>query len=338
MSSQMHPDELDLMDYVDGAARHDVSKHVRACTICQHSVDGFADVGEPPSSTPGRAGVDARVSRSVLRALARPLPEEIRAGQLWRARWDDETQLVFVLNAVAPHCRVAPVSLDVHLAGPGVPTVGDSQSPIGLPLGVWTARAVDTRTSLLEQYLGELSAEVVESILDADAPQLKALDDRTVFADRLEEQLRLLAQSAEWEPVRSDERLTLSQVCTQVGLKLSDLVHLLGTDLPTALDLWRGDTDPSASQLSALDQAVSARGGRALPSSAAGPVLPGELLQELARPTWKARLLEARTGPSASESQARWDVAREALALTLAARSRRETRTNWAEVVDRVLP
>ena len=334
----MHPDEIDLMDYVDGTAGPDVAGHVRACTTCQHSVEGFSDVGEPPRDTPGKAAVvDARVSPSVLRALARPLPEEVRAGQLWRARWDDETQLVCVLYATAADCRVAPVSLDVHLAGPGVQTVEGSQSPVGLPLGIWTAHAVDTRVSLLELCLGAFPVEVDELAQDADTPQLGALDDRTVFADRLGEHLLLLAQRADWEPEQRGEQLTLSQACTQAGLRLNDLVQLLGIDLPTALDLWRGDTDPSASQLAVLDQAVSDRGGPDLPSSAAGPPLPVELLQELARPTWKARLLEARTGPSARESQARQDIARDALGLTLAARSRRETQTNWAEVLDRVL-
>lgn len=338
MSAQSHPDELDLMDYVDGAAGPDVSSHVDACIICQHDVEGFADVGEPPGGTPGRAVIDARVSPSVLEALARPLPKEARAGQLWRARWDDEAQLVYVLEAATPHCRLAPVSLDVHLAAPGVRIVEGSQSPVGVDLGVWMSRAVAARTSLLEQCLGDFPTDVIDPTLDADEPQLGALDDRTVFADRLEEQLLLLAQRAAWEPDQRAEQPSLSEAFAQAGLALNDLVQLLSVDLPTALDLWRGDTEPSASQLAVLDQVVSARGGTDLPSSAAGQSLPADLLQELARPIWKARVLQARTSPLAGEAEARHDATRMALDLTLAARSRRPMTTNWAEVLDRVLP
>lgn len=336
MSSDMHPDELDLVEYVDGVADPHLRTHLAECPVCQAAAAEFADAVPLPDWDAVLAAVDAAVSPYVLAALDTPLPDSVEAGQLWRARWDDDTQLVYVVAAEAATCRLAPISLDVHLAGPNVQTVDADDSPLGIPFGAWTARTVQARQSVLERYLGRLE-QTLGSDRGESSYELAALDDRSVFAGRLEERLVVLAGQAAWEPTPDRDQASLSTILQRAHINLTEMAALLDVDTATALDLWRGDSVPSAQQLAALDEAAAARGATTLPSAATSSDFPDELLDELTQPLWKGPILAASTRRSSTETAARQAAAAAAVRLTLAARRQRRTATDWAEVLGRVL-
>lgn len=335
----MHSDELDLMEFIDGTADAAVASHVEACPGCQRAVRQFVDLGGSPAAWSDPRPVEVEVSPGVVQALERDLPEQVRAGQLWRARWDIETLLVYVVRFDSSGCQLAPASLDVQLAEPRTRVVDEDESPLGVPVGVWAGRSLQAPFSLLERYLGTIDGNAVAADgLTPAADDLTPLDDRTVYAERLRDALRDLITAAAWEPAGPPEPLSLATVLGRAGLTMADLPDLLGIDVPTALDLWRGDVAPSGEQLAALDTAAEARGSGVVPSQATGPALPPELLLELARPRWKARVLAAASMRDLSEEAARRAAAAEALGLTLAARRRRTAESDWGEMLDRVLP
>lgn len=196
MGTDMHPDELDLMEFIDGNAGAGVRQHILHCQTCQRAVDETADVGDLPSGVAPQQ-VDVHVTPLIVEALGRELPRQARPGQLWRVRWDHDAVLAVIVSADRTTCRLAPVSLDVHLAGPEVIICEAADSPVGVAVGLWTTQVVDARVSLLERYLGDFGADVVAQIAAADSftdPEdatsgLSALDDRTVFAGRLRDAL-----------------------------------------------------------------------------------------------------------------------------------------------------
>lgn len=332
----MHPDELDLMEYVDGVADPHLRTHLSECPVCQAAAAEFTDAVPLPNWDAVLAAVDATVSPSVLAALDMPIPDSVEAGQLWRARWDDDTQLVYVAAAEPTTCHLAPISLDVHLAGPNARTVDADDSPLGIPFGAWTARTVQARQSVLEQYLGQIE-HTPGNGRGESSHELAALDDRSAFAGRLEERLIVLATQAAWEPTSQRDPAPLSTILQRAHINLAEMAALLDVDTATALDLWRGDSALSAQQLAALDAAAAARGATTLPSAATGSDFPDELLEELTQPLWKAPVLAARARRSTTETAARQAAAAAAVRLTLAARRQRRTATDWAEVLGRVL-
>jgi hypothetical protein len=336
VNSDMHPDELDLMEYVDGVADPHLRTHLLECPVCRAAAAEFADAVPLPNWDAVLAAFDVAVSPSVLAALDTPVPDSVEAGQLWRARWDDDTQLVYVVAAEAASCRLAPISLDVHLAGPNVRTVDADDSPLGIPFGAWTALTVQARKSVLERYLGQLEHRL-GSDRGESSYELAALDDRSVFAGRLEERLMVLSTQAAWEPTSERDPALLSTILQRAHIDLTETAALLDVDTATALDLWRGDRALSAQQLAALDEAAAARGAATLPSAATSSDFPDELLDELTQPMWKTPVLAARTRRSTNETAARQAAAAAAVRLTLAARRQRRTATDWAEVLGRVL-
>jgi hypothetical protein len=336
VSFDTHPDELDLMEYVDGVADPHLQTHLSECSVCQDAADEFADAVPLPNWDSVLDAVDAAVSPSVLAALDTPVPGRVEAGQLWRARWDDATQLVYVVAAEAATCRLAPISLDVHLAGPNVRTVDADDSPLGIPFGAWTARTVQARQSVLELFLGRLE-HTLGIDRDASSYELAALDDRSLFAGRLEERLVVLAMQAAWEPTSERDSTSLSMILQRAHINLTEMAALLDVNTATALDLWRGDRTLSAQQLAALDEAAAARGATMLPSAATSSDFPDDLLDELTQPLWKAPVLAARTRGSTTETAARQAAAAAAVQLSLAARRQRRAAMNWAEVLGRVL-
>lgn len=339
MGTDMHPDELDLMEFIDGTADAAVASHVEACPGCQQEVGQFVDLGGSPAAWSDPRPLDVEVSPGVVQTLERDLPEQVRAGQLWRSRWDDETLLVYVVDVDSSGCQLAPAALDVHLAEPRTRVVDDNESPLGVAVGVWAGRSLHAPFALLERYLGTVDGNEVAADELADAVnELTPLDDRTVYAERLRDALGDLITAATWEPDGPAEPLSLANVLGRAGLTMADLPDLLGIDVPTALDLWRGDVAPSAEQIAALDTAAKARGSGVVPSQSSGPALPPELLLELARPRWKARVLAAASNRDLSEEAARRAAAADALGLTLAARRRRTAVDEWGEMLDRVLP
>ena len=335
----MHPDELDLMEFIDGTADAAVASHVETCPGCQQAISQFVDLDGSPRAWSDPRPVDVEVSPGVVQALERELPEQVRAGQLWRARWDDGTLLVYVVRVDSSGGQLAPASLDVHLAEPRTRVVDEDESPLGVTVGIWAARSLHAPVTLLERYLGAVDGDEVAADGLAEAGgELTPLDDRTVYAERLRDALRDLITAAAWEPDGQAEPLSLAVVLGRAGLTMADLPELLGIDVPTALDLWRGDVAPSDEQLAALDMAAEVRGSGVVPSQATGPALPPALLLELARPRWKGRVLTAASSRGVSEEAARRAAASDALGLTLAARRRRTAVPDWGEILDRVLP
>ena len=335
MPAEAHPDELELMEVIDGTADAAVVQHVHSWPRCQSLTARAAAPRQPDAETRMPA---AAVTTTILSALRRSLPDRVRRGQLWRTRWDDDTALAYVLHADPQVLRLVPLSLDVHLADHRTVILRDS--PLGVPVGIWAGAEVSGSSAVLERYLGSCSPSVerdVRRLVTAPGTE-DPLSDRAQFRSALHAELSTLNDAAQSsQPKAPSDDAALSDVLAQAGLGVRDLAELLQVDLATALDIYRADVAPTPEQMSSLEQALPGDGSAGLPARTHTRAAPEELATELASPEHKASILTAREPWRLNESEVRGLALERATDLALAARVAQRSQRDWAEIVERVL-
>lgn len=271
-----------------------------------------------------------------LRQMSWPQPPldtpEVHPGQVWRAAWEDVVCLVMVLSI--------PEGRWVRAAAATGEPIGDDRTvsaatDSGLAMNVWSDVASMLPLFVLEQRVGDVSDEVLASVLAAqDQPPLtwppitSIHDDRALFRASLLDAVETLA-SLDWAEVRPSGDANLRDLAAERGLKASDLARILGTTPGEGRRLLDGKRNLTVSEA----QEFAMEFGQPVQTVVSfDEGLLTELDQPALRPLLHQRAVDRFAG---DEVAARRDVAE--FTGALAARHREAGERNWRELLQEYL-
>ena len=280
-----------------------------------------------------RAGSAAATSPMLLEAIraaesAVTTPDPAR-GQLWRAAWEDVTQLVVVLQVTGPGvAMVAPVTTDPPAADDISAILDADLTVLGQPATVWGGLAENVPFRVFDLLIGEVAAVVVDVVeqlaagghsdalpagVRAGVPITSPFDPAAEARAELSDNLESLS-SAVWIPQASGSARSLRELLKgrpDMPALMESLVEGLGLPLPAVIDIVMGRSPVTPDQADAVAEVTGLTAQQVL--DAVSP-LPAELVSELDRPRWR-KALRARHRPGEPEAAARLTAAYGVLAL-----------------------
>lgn len=257
-----------------------------------------------------RAAVTAAAVPPTLEAAWNgPVPDPA-AGQVWRARIAELTELVLLIAVDAHTVMAAPVSIDAEYADEQAVTVPADESPLGVATTVWLGLAHTVPMRTLDRCAGRLTppaAEVTSTIRGIGQPGAAVVSAAQPVAEyraRLADCIEKLSNVSSEIPGTGE----LPALLTTAGLKPSRLVEL-GLDTPRALSVARGTAAVNENEAEVLARELD----RSLDDVLnANPAPPTDLTTWLDRPQRRRQLegLAAQRGIDAEEARvhAAYDV------------------------------
>jgi hypothetical protein len=223
----------------------------------------------------------ATLPSSVRLAWSGHLPEPA-VGQMWRARWGSVTQVLLVMDASARSVRAAPVTFDLDMADDSAVILPAEASDLTLQLVVWTNDAMSLSLRVLDRFLGSLADDPRE-VLNAPRgrPVLTVADERAVSRARMQDALDVFL-SARWAPEGVG---TLNEVLGKIDRKR--LGDVLAVPDRVVIALLRGRNGVTPEQAERLAPVLKETPENLL---AANPPLPEDLVADLDRPVYRAKV------------------------------------------------
>jgi hypothetical protein len=255
----------------------------------------------------------------------------LRAGTVWRARWDDVALLVLLVgNPTATTVAVTPVTFDDTGAEADTLLVAFT-SGRGATLAVRRTLRRDLPLALLDRPVGELPLAVIAWTVGGPVPDdarlagpaLPSVVFRSPVHADLEDDLDgLIAAVPALTPVSSRRPVTGARKGVLPSEEqFAALMARLGVSLPVVLDLVDGKREPSPEEVAALRDIVGVTPEVTPP--------PAELVIEMYHPRWKATVLDLARRRDMKEAAARAVMASGAFAL--AARQTGDQTPDWRE-------
>lgn len=301
-----------------------------------------------------RAGATATVSPRLLAAAhsadsAVSMPDPAR-GQLWRALWDDATQLVLVLRVTAAGTAVViPVTVDPPASDEFSVVADAAVTVLGHEATFWGGLAADIPFLVFDVLIGSVAQVIVEAAVHVatnggqemlpeglttgtrvESPFDPAAGIRAELSDALE-RLREAAWATQAPPAgeslpellkgRDDVPALMREIADALDLKPPEVIKILKGVRPVTPEHAR-----TVARITGLtEQQVL---------SAVSP-LPAGLIRELDRPKWR-KALRSHRSPDGSETAARLKVAYGTLALA-ARQTGMTSADSWPERVRQYL-
>ncbi|WP_439381605.1 hypothetical protein [Amycolatopsis lexingtonensis] len=293
-----------------------------------------------------QAGRPALTSAGLRARFGEAGEEEIRVGQVWRARWDEVSILVLVLALESREVLVSPVTIDPPAEDRDCLVVGGSSTAFGVDATVWATLSALLPIRVLDRALDVWSSEVVS--WSADMAQGRStpapagtrlgcggeseLDPvaslRAELADEIDTLLRApgLPEEAAGTPTPSLTSLLGG------GVDLQALGSSLGMRQPEVMRLLRGKIPLKPDQIATIARVTGVESAEI--SRTVRP-LPAELVAVAEHPRWRHVWHKQAQRADISETEARLSGAYGAFAL--AARETGGSAPNWDERLRRHL-
>lgn len=209
MTTQKHPLDIDLLAMVRGDlapdSRLQLESHAQSCLLCRIRIGRLtraAGLQWPSSGTVALPTGSVPLSSDLLTSFETRAENPIPAmGQLWLVG-ADEYLMLWIRKANESSLVCHPVTLDVEVADDKTLVIDEKQSPIGVPLALWSGIIGDVRQSNLSRFLGELDVRAsidalqsrpgdhhggIEVGLAISDPTDERIEYRQLLADRLAE-------------------------------------------------------------------------------------------------------------------------------------------------------
>lgn len=262
---------------------------------------------------------------------------ELAPGQIWRARWDDLAQLVFIdsLPDDTSRVRVTPVEIGDADADDDAVIVPAEETHLHQALSVWLTLTTDVAALTLDRWVATLRSFSSEEDL-VEAANAGTLRRGVVIANDASPRLankKALGYSACALHGAGHLRGGQGNLAELLkGVSTAELAQALEGDTPLAVSLKRGRA--------VLDVAMARRIELAMPLSSeellnANPAPPVELLKAIWARERGASLREVARKRGESESEAFAQMSQGVFAL--AARGERRDEVDWAGRVDTYL-
>lgn len=245
-----------------------------------------------------------------------PAQAELETGQVWRARWDEVSMLVLVLDVDASEVRAVPVTIDPPGEDETSVVVDGSRTAFGVDATIWAGLVSCVPMRVLERALdawdddivgcttaraqgrpaptaaGVREGQPIRSALEPDAEVRAGLTDgleylRQTPALPIQESARPAGNLASL----LGDRLDLKALCSALKMPQPEVMKLLRGKIPLPPD--RIDAVASATGLSAEQIARTIR------------PLPADLVHAMEHPRWRSVWVRRARRLGVTEAQAR---------------------------------
>lgn len=196
---------------------------------------------------------------------------EVKAGQVWRARWSDVSLLVLVLGAEEEENHkmwvpVIPITIEPHAENQGSLVLSSELNMFDVEVTLWCALESKIPFQTLDVCFGEVSEEVVAASQAVSRGEADALPRGSrlgklfpsIFSQDAEYQALIeddLAELAEARGLSVLEESTRIKVRSQLRLiGLSRMMDELGVTQPIAMQILRAKGKLTAEQVSRIAQ------------------------------------------------------------------------------------
>ncbi|MGW6261532.1 helix-turn-helix domain-containing protein [Streptomyces sp. NPDC055085] len=269
-----------------------------------------------------------------VREVANASPQDPEPTQIWRAVWEETTQLLLITTVSDDLVQAVPISLERY-ADTDTLRLPASASTLELPLALWWGLQLHLPWHVLDRQVSQLTVPLPASNglsgpqqVPTDAvwgsavpPHGAAAEYRGVLADSFARLSR-----AQWAPHGAGD---LPDLLQQRGITIKQLASHLNLQPPQALALRRGQAPLTFEQAGELAPVLGLSVEQIL---AANPTPPRDVIHELSRPSRRPQLRAFAARTNTSESDARRQAAFGIYAL--AARQEGST-TDWGARADR---
>ena len=249
---------------------------------------------------------------------------ELSVGQIWRARWHDQVQLVTILNT-DQQTTVLPLSFDLDYVDATSARIAAKASPFGVPTVAWRTLKRGVSNVILDRFAGWLASEATAALL-ADEPPEQDSDNRPtphpvrLYRAMIEDTMDELS-AVQWHGDGSGE---LSALLQNSNLRVQDVAETLKTRPQRALAIWRGQAPLSEGEASEIAPKLGESVQRIL---AANPTPPEELIDCLEQSRRHHQVLAYAARHDFDAATAYRDLSYQAWAL--AARQTGQKTPNW---------
>ena len=245
-----------------------------------------------------------------------PTEVELETGQVWRARWDEVSVLVLLVELAGRDVLVAPVTIDPPAEDERAAVLEGSNTVFGVECTLWAGMTTTLPMRVLDRVMDAWPAEIVRwtSCAAQDHPEpvpagarpgqpiRSELDPAAELRAELADELEALCQA----PGLPVERpgATTQGLASLLGptLDLAALCSALGLQQPDVMKLLRGKVPLEPEQIEAVSQATG------LPAEEIASTvrpLPLRLAQTLEHPRWRAVWTQRAERLQVTEAQAR---------------------------------
>lgn len=226
MATQKHPLDIDLLAMVRGDltadSRSEIESHAQSCLLCRIRMGRLARAAGMQWTSAEADAVPkgfVQLPNDLLTSLSMGIEEASpEMGQLWLAG-SDEYLMVWIRKAHENSLVCHPVTLDVEIADDKTFVINKEQSPIGVPLALWTGIIGDVQPSNLYRLLGDLDVRASIDALQSDSFGLEVGIPISGPTDERVEYRQLIA----------DRLAELSEAVNEVDRKIPDQVDLTDT-------------------------------------------------------------------------------------------------------------
>lgn len=247
---------------------------------------------------------------------------ELAAGQIWRARWNDQIQLV-VIRIVEQRPTAMPLSFDRDYTDSTITRIAAAANPFKVPVIAWPEFAQALPIVVFDRFAGLLDPEATASLVTEPA---RSGEGRLVphpvrvYRALLEDAMEELSAARWYESGSGD----LSAILQRANLKVQDVAAVLGATPQRALGVWRGQLALSGEEVKKVAPLLGESTEALL---AANPAPPADLIACLEQPVRHRQILAYAARHSVEVPTAYRDLAYQTWAL--AARQTGQKETNW---------
>ncbi|MEU3516717.1 hypothetical protein ABZ770_15715 [Streptomyces sp. NPDC006654] len=267
-----------------------------------------------------------------------PAQVELEGGQVWRARWEDVSVLVLVLDVGTHEVSAVPVTIDPQGEDENSVVVDGSRTAFDVDVTVWTGLASNIPVRVLERVVDAWGEDLLECtvarIQGRSGPVAAGVREGLPIRSALEPAAEVRADVADdLEYLRRAPGLPVEEagqpaetLASLLGdrLDLALLCNALQLPQPQVMKLLRGKTPLSPDQ---IDTVASATGLAAEQIARMVRPLPADLVYLVEHPRWRSVWVRQAQRMGVSETQARLSGGYGAFAL--AARQTGGGPTDW---------
>lgn len=245
-----------------------------------------------------------------------PAQVELETGQVWRARWDEVSMLVLVLDVDDLEVGAVPVTIDPPGEDETSMVVDGSRTAFGVDATVWAGLVCCVPMRVLERVVDAWDDDIVGCTTartqDRPGPVAAGVREGQAIRSALEPAAEVRAgltddleylQHAPGLPVQESGRPAES-LASLLGdrLELGALCTALQLPQPEVMKLLRGKTPLSPDQ---VDTVASATGLPAEQIARTVRPLPADLVHAVEHPRWRSVWVRRARRLGVSETQAR---------------------------------
>lgn len=246
------------------------------------------------------------------------LPEaaEPSTGQVWRARWEEDSLLVLVLGVRGSQVEVAPITIEPTGQDDRSVVVSAEATAFGVDTTAWCGLRGELPYRVLDRVVDEWSAEITRCVVDEvslatsvrsgrRAPEDE--DVRRDIADTVDRLGRVPAFA-----VPKPDGPPLRDLRKVVNLPLAAIRECLGVSQSEAMDIMRARKPLAADQVRVLADRAGVPAARI---EECLPGLPALGIDEVEHPRWRGLLTYLARTNGRTEADTRLRVAHGAFAL-----------------------